>query len=184
MRRAVILRFCGVEWVEDHREVDASFSVTLTVDGSREYDLDLCDSCQERLGIGQISPEFLMRYGTMNSVPEESARKSDRTFMCRYRNCSDPGPRTMQGRSAHESRKHGAVFKEPEAKPETIVAMAESFECPACGRTFSTQQGVSAHMQYHKPKKSMKCPECGRDCVNAQGLAAHIRAAHKDKIEA
>lgn len=42
----------------------------------------------------------------------KTASASDKIWLCRDVTCPDHRPKTLQGRSAHESRKHGRVLRE------------------------------------------------------------------------
>lgn len=67
MRRLVLHAYCGVEWNEDRREVEAVFSNTITI-GAVTRNLDLCEK-HVTLDIRTLET-YLQRYGTKIDVGE------------------------------------------------------------------------------------------------------------------
>jgi hypothetical protein len=72
VRRLVVQAYCGVEWAEDRREVDAVFSETITMRGITR-NLDLCVTHAE-IDVTQLY-DLLVNYGTRVTQVEEAPKE-------------------------------------------------------------------------------------------------------------
>lgn len=177
MRRPVILRFCGVDWVEDKREVPATYSHAMSIDGSKQHDLDLCEKHTAMLVA--LDVEFLERYGTLSALPsldrvEEPVKGrlrgpvKDEKIPCEVPGCNfgpDGGPfiaKNRSGLAAHAGSKHEGKYRGIVATnvngshriASTTPGTRATYKviCPICKQPASkTVRGVPQHMALMHP---------------------------------
>jgi len=147
MRRSVILHFCGIDWVEDHREVDATYSAVIKVDESKLYDVDLCAEHAGKKTIGELTEEFLEKYGTLTGTelfgvrpPVEGVSpygKSECPICHETRT-------TRVGAINHVVKIHSVDKIEAS---RMIPPAGESIECEVCGYLAQMGQGYGAHVR-------------------------------------
>lgn len=61
------------------------------------------------------------------------------------------------------------------------IPKGNSFECPACGATFSSESELGDHGKTHmtsRPAQRLKCPACGASFTTEQELMEHKGKAH------
>jgi hypothetical protein len=113
VRRVVLVKFCGVEWVEDRREVEATVSLAY-----KGRDLDLCEEHADRIPIKLIE-EAAQKYGTpaeagkakpkapkVAEVKYPSEAEADGRIPCGFPGCDYKHVRPAS-LGIHRRRKHG-----------------------------------------------------------------------------
>lgn len=111
MREIIIARYCDLHYHwEDRTLVDAEVEYRAQIDGQIRV-LELCVPCSKvRLPLAELMQLFA-DLGTPDIAPGgKPSMKGNRSYPCRYPGCAKPGPYTKQGRSNHESRRHGGIY--------------------------------------------------------------------------
>lgn len=149
-----MLKFCGVDWVMDSREVEASYSVTITLDDSKPYDLDLCTEHATKLVLGELTQEFLNQYGTLSEGEIFGLRPAVIAPAPTYGKFRCPichEPRTGRtGTIGHMVSIHGIDRVEASRQ---VPPAGESIECEQCGFLAQLGQGYGAHVRTEHGEK-------------------------------
>lgn len=122
-----------------------------------------------------LSPTSSMSYGSLRSPPPVTPE-----------DLSSPG--SDSGRSSAGSTSAGPTIlikmdsmTTSSSSTTSSTTTASRYQCPDCGKSYSTYSGLSKHQQFHcaaaegQTKKSFSCKYCEKVYVSLGALKMHIR---------
>ncbi|KAH0534684.1 protein escargot-like [Cotesia glomerata] len=124
-----------------------------------------------------LSPTSTMSYGPLRSPPPVTPE-----------DLSSPG--SDSGRSSAGSTSAGSMMMKIESTGTNIASPPSAasnnpssprYQCPDCGKSYSTYSGLSKHQQFHcaaaegQTKKSFSCKYCEKVYYSLGALKMHIR---------
>jgi transcription elongation factor Elf1 len=81
-----------------------------------------------------------------------------------------------------EGTEYGSLFLRLRGRLGTAqLSDKNAFECPTCGRGFSSKGGLTKHRRTHSGEKPFACDDCGRRFAQSGSLTRHRRAHSGEK---
>lgn len=131
----------------------AAQSYTISVNSDSKRGIDLCQGCYDKL-LAPLLDLISMEGHSVEPAPGsvDTSRKNQPKVQCPYCDRKIPSER---GLTIHKARMHKDLTEE---QPTSTLAPNPSpagFDCPICGRSFATRNGVSGHQVAHRNAKEV-----------------------------
>jgi uncharacterized C2H2 Zn-finger protein len=160
VRKRVVLTFCGIDWVEDNREVPANLTIRVIAGDSRSYDLDLCAEHAGAYPLARLAEEingepFVTHYGTPADGEIFGLRPAVAHPVSPYGKIECPicgeTRTTRVGGINHLTKVHGLDRIEASHR---LPPTGESIDCEVCGFLCQIGQGYGAHVRVEHGAKT------------------------------